>query len=258
MHFFKSAIVFNCLLGTLLLSTGAWAQDTDAGDGATIDRQQEDTDKSADTAASAPEDTAPANPAAKSDAALPLKSRSASAPKDHAPPAQPRALTVNFGTPQEKGTQVSDKPDPPEQPDMVTPPKTLNPFLALGDEMFLGVATITAWGVHFWHWGEHAFHFEREYGFTQRSSTGGADKTGHFYTSYIIADFLNWRLRKLGWPKRRAAIVGSSVAMGLRMGRRKVDASPGSQVGSMARICLSALLQLSGRQPTRVRRFGMP
>ncbi|MBN2714257.1 MAG: DUF2279 domain-containing protein [Deltaproteobacteria bacterium] len=95
------------------------------------------------------------------------------------------------------------------------PPKVMNPFLALGDEMFLGMALLTAWGIHFWDWFEQGFHFKKEHGFTQESSTGGADKTGHFFTAYIFADFLNWRLRRQGWPRLRSAIVGSSVAMGL-------------------------------------------
>ncbi|MBN2342197.1 MAG: DUF2279 domain-containing protein [Deltaproteobacteria bacterium] len=120
------------------------------------------------------------------------------------------AASVEGPTQPETGDATSATDTPAE-----AKPPTQNPFIALGDEMFLGVALISAWGTYFWDWWQEPFHFKKEHGFTRESSTGGADKTGHFFTAYIFADFLNWRLRKQGWSRRRSAIVGSSVAMGL-------------------------------------------
>lgn len=92
----------------------------------------------------------------------------------------------------------------------VSPP---NPVIALQDELFLGVALITAWGVHFWDWFERSFHLEVEHGFSSRSSTGGADKTGHFFVSYTISDFLAWRLAEKGHSTLSASLLGALAGM---------------------------------------------
>jgi hypothetical protein len=92
---------------------------------------------------------------------------------------------------------------------------TKNPFAALQNELFLTGLLITAWGIHFWHWFKEPFAFKSEHGFTQESSTGGADKTGHAFTSFVLADFLSYRLRKKGFNNTRSIIFGSSFAMGL-------------------------------------------
>ncbi|MBN2527570.1 MAG: DUF2279 domain-containing protein [Deltaproteobacteria bacterium] len=130
------------------------------------------------------------------------------------------SMTIEFAgpvAPQDNDSDANTSSSATKQVAKTSPeaPVKMNPFIALGDEMFLGIGFITVWGVRYWNWFEHSFHFKREFGFRQESSTGGADKTGHFYTSYIIADFLNWRLRRQGWPRLRSALVASSVAMGL-------------------------------------------
>lgn len=94
-------------------------------------------------------------------------------------------------------------------------PQSNNPFVVLDDEIFLGTLLIGAWGVYFWDWFEESVHFESEHGFSHKSATGGADKMGHFWCSYVMADFLNWRLRNEGWTPLRSTIVSASVAMGL-------------------------------------------
>ncbi len=136
---------------------------------------------------------------------------------DTGAPEADRKITVELAGPSTTAPPTRTAPGASADATKETQPSPVsqNPFIALGDEMFLGTMLISAWGIHFWDWFEQSFHFEREYGFTQKSSTGGADKTGHFFTAYVFADFLNWRLRRQGWSKLRSTIVGSSVAMGL-------------------------------------------
>jgi len=90
---------------------------------------------------------------------------------------------------------------------------TQNVAVALQDELFISSLALTAWGVGFWNWFSTGFHFKKEYGFRQASSTGGADKMGHFFDSYILSDFFNWRLKKLGFSKNRSAIGAAIGAM---------------------------------------------
>lgn len=90
-----------------------------------------------------------------------------------------------------------------------------NPIVALQDELFIGAILITAWGVHFWDWFEHGFHFKDERGFRLSSSTGGADKLGHFWDTFVIADFLNWRLKQMGFSKTKSAIAGALSSLAL-------------------------------------------
>lgn len=88
-------------------------------------------------------------------------------------------------------------------------------IVALQDELFIGTVLITAWGMHFWDWFEKPLHFQPEHGFSSRSSTGGADKLGHFWTSAVFSDFLSWRLSQAGFSPMRSALLGAISAMAL-------------------------------------------
>ena len=52
-------------------------------------------------------------------------------------------------------------------------------------------AMIAAWGFKNWHWGTEGFHFRTEDWFEQDSDTGGSDKTGHFYMTYLLSRVLS-------------------------------------------------------------------
>ena len=223
------AALMTSLLTIAMPTLGQDADDLSANDEATSDNTVSD-GSSADGAAAASGDPAsadsatgdePGPPAPASNAQPGEKSadlvaeKSADLVAENAP-AQNRPMTIELAGPAANKEMEPAESRPSDSLKLTTsPPATKNPFIALGDEMFLGTLLIGAWGIHFWDWFEQSFHFEKEHGFTQESSTGGADKTGHFFTAYIFADFLNWRLRRQGWSRLRSAIVGSSVAMGL-------------------------------------------
>lgn len=82
----------------------------------------------------------------------------------------------------------------------------------------VGIASglMTAWGIARWDWFRHSPKFKREGWFGVDTHAGGADKTGHFYMSYLLSDALLWDFKRNGVrnPERNAAL-GALAAMTL-------------------------------------------
>ncbi len=79
----------------------------------------------------------------------------------------------------------------------------------------LGFGLITLWGVDRWKWFQQRPHIVDEHGFSNRSKTGGSDKTGHFMSSYLISEILTARLEGKGYDPKLAALTGSLYASAL-------------------------------------------
>ncbi|HHD79021.1 MAG TPA: DUF2279 domain-containing protein [Epsilonproteobacteria bacterium] len=74
-------------------------------------------------------------------------------------------------------------------------------------------AVITAWGFKNWKWGTRSFHFETEDWFQYDSDTGGSDKTGHFYMTYLLSRILSSRIEDRGWDLEKSSLAGSLSSM---------------------------------------------
>lgn len=61
-------------------------------------------------------------------------------------------------------------------------------------ELFGLLGGITALGVTEWDWGDTDFHINNEGWFGMNTGSGGVDKLGHMYSSYLIAEILTKRL----------------------------------------------------------------
>lgn len=72
---------------------------------------------------------------------------------------------------------------------------------------------ITMWGIQNWKWGTESFHFEKEDWFAEDSDTGGSDKTGHFYMTYLLSRILSSRLEDRGCSLEEASLYGSLSSM---------------------------------------------
>lgn len=72
---------------------------------------------------------------------------------------------------------------------------------------------IALWGFQNWHWGDRSFHFKSEDWFEQNSATGGSDKTGHFYMTYLLSRVLSSRMEDRGWSLEEASLAGSLSGM---------------------------------------------
>jgi len=96
---------------------------------------------------------------------------------------------------------------------LVLPMGDSHPFLAIDDDAFLAFFGITGWGLAHWGWFTEPHHFQDEGGFSRNSSTGGADKTGHFYMSYLLAEVMTARLKAQGYGSAEAGLWGAGAAM---------------------------------------------
>ncbi len=92
------------------------------------------------------------------------------------------------------------------------------------DTVLLGFSTtavaMTAWGIARWDWFQHSPKFKREGWFGADTHAGGADKTGHFYMSYALADLLLWDFRRQGVskPEKKAALTALATMTLLEIG----------------------------------------
>ncbi|MFW7381320.1 MAG: DUF2279 domain-containing protein [Oligoflexus sp.] len=90
-----------------------------------------------------------------------------------------------------------------------------SPYRDIRWELGLAFTGITFWGVNRWKWFQRSMHARNEYGFSKSSSTGGSDKTGHYVSSYFLAQFLSHRLREKSYDDFTAAFYGSTAALAL-------------------------------------------
>jgi len=68
---------------------------------------------------------------------------------------------------------------------------------------------IAGWGFKYWKWGTETEHVHREDWFEQDSQTGGSDKTGHFYMTYLLSRILSSRLEDRGYSLEEASLYGA-------------------------------------------------
>lgn len=71
-------------------------------------------------------------------------------------------------------------------------------------------APVLAVGFLQWDWGRDKFHSKDEGFFQENSRYGGADKMGHFYSSYLISELLAKKFIVDGIAPDKAALYGAS------------------------------------------------
>lgn len=74
-------------------------------------------------------------------------------------------------------------------------------------------AIIAAWGFKYWNWGEKSLHVKKEDWFEKDSDTGGSDKTGHFYMTYLLSRMMASRMEDRGWSLEESSLAGSLSGM---------------------------------------------
>ncbi len=72
---------------------------------------------------------------------------------------------------------------------------------------------IAGWGYNNWNWGTEPFHFKKEDWFEYDSQTGGSDKTGHFYMTYLLSRVMASRMQDRGYSLESASIAGALSGM---------------------------------------------
>jgi hypothetical protein len=72
-------------------------------------------------------------------------------------------------------------------------------------------------GLQEWDWGSSSFKFNDEGWFGMRTGSGGADKLGHLYSSYLMDEFLTDRLYHKTGNLKDAALKGAIFSGGLML-----------------------------------------
>lgn len=78
------------------------------------------------------------------------------------------------------------------------------------------ISFITLWGLAQWDYGTSGMYFKNEQWFGERTKYGGADKLGHFWSTYALADSLTGLYENFGYTSRKANLYGFLSAWSLQ------------------------------------------
>jgi len=73
----------------------------------------------------------------------------------------------------------------------------------------IGSATIVTWGILTWDYGDRSMHAFSEGWFGKDTKHGGADKLGHFYTTFAFSHYFANLYRGFGYEKDKAVKQGA-------------------------------------------------
>ncbi len=76
-------------------------------------------------------------------------------------------------------------------------------------------AGITVLGAQSWDWGSSSFNMNSEGWFGMDTGSGGADKLGHLYTTYLMSEWLTYTLEQSTHQPKESALYGSLFGWGL-------------------------------------------
>jgi uncharacterized protein YfiM (DUF2279 family) len=99
-------------------------------------------------------------------------------------------------------------------------PSEKKEFLTRGQKTLLlnagGMAAVLVYGFAEWDYGESSFHFHNEGWFERDSPDGGADKLGHFWSSYALSHVYSYVYRKWGYTESEANLYGALSNLGFQ------------------------------------------
>jgi len=73
----------------------------------------------------------------------------------------------------------------------------------------IGSVAIVTWGIFNWDYGDSAMHTSSEGWFGKDTKYGGADKLGHFYTTFALSHYFANLYKGFGFDKEKAIIQGA-------------------------------------------------
>jgi len=86
---------------------------------------------------------------------------------------------------------------------------TTKPIRGLVLDNIIADSIIAVWGYNHWEWTTKSLHTKREPWFEEDSKTGGSDKTGHFYMTYLLSRVMASRMQDRGYSLEEASLAGS-------------------------------------------------
>ncbi len=92
-------------------------------------------------------------------------------------------------------------------------------------DLSIASMAISAWGISQWGWFKHSPVAKTEEWFGKNTSSGGADKTGHLYMSYVLSELFLWDFRRHGVkkPERKAALSALAAMTLVELGDATSD-----------------------------------
>jgi len=78
------------------------------------------------------------------------------------------------------------------------------------------MAVIFMYGLSQWDYGKDGFHFANERWFQRDTKYGGADKLGHFWSSYALSHLYSYVYRKWGYTEKEANLYGALSNLGVQ------------------------------------------
>ena len=106
-------------------------------------------------------------------------------------------------------------------------------FLTRGQKTLLlnagSMAVISIYGLTKWDYGESSFNFQDEGWFERDSKSGGADKLGHFWSSYALSHLYSYAYHKWGYTDEEANLYGALSSLGVNLFMEVADGFSPSQ-----------------------------
>ena len=78
-----------------------------------------------------------------------------------------------------------------------------------------GIVFLTTWGIVNWDYGDNSPRSKSEGWFSQNTKEGGADKLGHFYSSYLVSHGFSYLCTVWGFSREQASKYGSYSSFAL-------------------------------------------
>ena len=118
-------------------------------------------------------------------------------------------------------------------PEQKIPSKEKKEFLTRGQKTLLlnagSMAAIAVYGLTKWDYGKSSFNFQDEGWFERDTKSGGADKLGHFWSSYALSHLYSYAYHKWGYRDQEANLYGSLSSLGVNLFMEVADGFSPSQ-----------------------------
>jgi hypothetical protein len=149
--------------------------------------------------------------------------------------------------------------EPQTQPE---DPAKKREYLTRGQKTLLlnvgGMGAIFLYGLKNWDYGKSSFNTENERWFQRDTQYGGADKLGHFWSSYALSHAISYAYRRWGYTKDEANVYGALSNLGMQTFMEIADgfSSQGfSYEDMLMNILGSAVAYIWGRSPSLARKI---
>src|SRR4030042_1537467 len=140
-------------------------------------------------------------------------------------------LLTSFSWGNQGGSSQSEKKELPAWEQKTQPER--EEFLTRGQKTLLlnagSMVVISIYGLTKWEYGRSSFNFKNEGWFGRDTKYGGADKLGHFWSSYALSHLYSYAYRNWGYTDKEANLYGALSSLGANIFMEVADGFSPSQ-----------------------------